>query len=509
MHTRSKSGAFSSVSSVSSFRRTRRIGAGAAAVERLETRRLLAVGPEGYGYLANSSTFESIDLQPGASGVTTLLDNSYGDSVALDLGTNTFRFYGTSYTGSDQVFVTSTGLITFGSSYYDYYYYNSNSDLTGDPTQRTIAPLWDGWYGGQVLAKFQDTGGTSAPDRVVIEWSPTNDNDGSNSGVTFQAILQLNTGTAPGQITFNYPDVTTGVSQTNKGASATVGIKDAGAQGANRLLISQNNGSNSLLGDGKAIKITSTGGVEKSGTVVTVTGTDSEDTVNVTVSGANINIERNGVVTPFASSGVTRLEIRMRDGNDVVDCSTLTIPVSIDGGSENDTLTGGSGNDDIFGNDGNDLITANAGNDAIRGWNGADIIDAGIGNDVVLGGDGEDTISGGDGDDVLSGNAQKDRVFGGNGNDRLNGNGSHDRLYGEAGADRLYGYDGNDYLDGGSSNDRLEGGAGLDTLAGQGGDDRFYAKDNEIDQLFGGKDKDTALIDATDVLAAIEISSTT
>ena len=72
--------------------------------------------------------------------------------------------------------------------------------------------------------------------------------------MTFQAILQLNTGATPGTITFNYPDLDTGDVYRN-GAAATVGIKDAGSQGDNRLLVSYNDGANPLVGSGKAIRI--------------------------------------------------------------------------------------------------------------------------------------------------------------------------------------------------------------------------------------------------------------
>jgi hypothetical protein len=147
-------------------------------------------------------------------------------------------------------------------------------------------------------------------------------------------------------------------------------------------------------------------------------------------------------------------------------------------------------------------------------------IDGGKGNDAIvvvkslgsatrsatiLGGDGNDRLVGGERDETLGGGAGKDTIDGGLGNDRLNGNGGHDRLFGGAGADRLYGYDGNDWLDGGSSGDRLEGGAGTDALFGQGGEDRFFCADGEADQLFGGKERDTAAVDPEDVLASIEI----
>ena len=75
--------------------------------------------------------------------------------------------------------------------------------------------------------------------------------------MTFQAILQLNTGATPGAITFNYPDLDTGESTFDEGNGATVGIKDAGPQGDNRLLVSYNDFSNPkpLVGSGKAIRI--------------------------------------------------------------------------------------------------------------------------------------------------------------------------------------------------------------------------------------------------------------
>jgi len=44
------------------------------------------------------------------------------------------------------------------------------------------------------------------------------------------------------------------------------------------------------------------------------------------------------------------------------------------------------------------------------------------------------------------------------------------------------------------------------TLLGQGGNDRFFVKDSEVDQLFGGKEKDSASADSEDVLARIEVT---
>src|SRR5204863_2697474 len=74
----------------------------------------------------------------------------------------------------------------------------------------------------------------------------------SPSGVTFQAILKVNTGATPGGVTFNYPDLLSGDGNAN-GVSATVGIRAPGATGA-RLLVSQD-GSNSGVGNGRSISV--------------------------------------------------------------------------------------------------------------------------------------------------------------------------------------------------------------------------------------------------------------
>src|SRR5262249_34446068 len=135
------------------------------------------------------------------------------------------------------------------------------------PSQATIAPLWQNWTTSddaddQVLGQFQDTTGDGIADRLIIEWSQVRLGyfGFGPSAVTFQAILQLNTGATPGTITFNYPDLDTGESTFTEGNGSTVGIKDAGFQGDNRLLISYDDFSNPkpLLGSGKAIQIATT-----------------------------------------------------------------------------------------------------------------------------------------------------------------------------------------------------------------------------------------------------------
>src|SRR6266542_4634842 len=111
-------------------------------IEALEPRQLLSlVGPDGFGYQADVYPYENLDLNPGAGTVTVALDGIDDDYAAIPLGSNSFTFYGTTYTGSNALFVSDNGLITFGAGDPNY----SNSDLVTTPTQRSIAVLWDDW----------------------------------------------------------------------------------------------------------------------------------------------------------------------------------------------------------------------------------------------------------------------------------------------------------------------------------------------------------------------------
>jgi uncharacterized delta-60 repeat protein len=217
-------------------------------------------GPDGFGYQACAATFENIDLIPAATGVVTLLEGVNNTTAVVDLGTDTFNFYGTSYTGNGQLFVSDNGLITFGSGTGAF----GNTDLGTFPSQAALAPLWDAWrtdYDGgatedQVLGKFEDLNGDSNNDRLVLEWNRVRHSAGAVSQhVTFQAVLQLNTGGRPGAITFNYADLDINSPSLNNGGSATVGIKASGIQGANRLLVAMNNGSHPFIASGTAILI--------------------------------------------------------------------------------------------------------------------------------------------------------------------------------------------------------------------------------------------------------------
>jgi hypothetical protein len=102
---------------------------------------------------------------------------------------------------------------------------------------------------------LEDTSGDTVPDRLIIEWSDISTGTASDGAMTFQAILTLNTGTAAGQIYLNYPDLEVNNFGRTRGASASVGIKSAGNQGSNRLLVSQDTSTHPWVQSNQAIVI--------------------------------------------------------------------------------------------------------------------------------------------------------------------------------------------------------------------------------------------------------------
>ena len=139
--------------------------------------------------------------------------------------------------------VNTNGNITFGSGYTGF----TNTDLTTTPTQPTIAPYFDDlWTDTGSARVFWQTLGSGADERLIVQWNTVEYYIGSAADtITFQAVLYE----ADGRIQFNYLDLVGSVSSDN-GASATVGIKDAGTQGGNRNVPSFNMGPNEWVDTG-------------------------------------------------------------------------------------------------------------------------------------------------------------------------------------------------------------------------------------------------------------------
>ncbi len=199
-------------------------------------------------YSVGGMAAQPISLTTADPAVFTVINHADDLAVPVNLGSNQFNFYGTTYQGPSSLFASSNGLITFGSGNSAF----QNTDLTSQPFQPAIAPLWTDWLktsGGPMLLGKLDT----ADNELILQWDQILHFQ-STTPVTFQVILQLNTGNIPGNITVNYLSINTGDRNAN-GATATVGVKDVGFQGANRALVSFN-GTNPLILSNQAVEFT-------------------------------------------------------------------------------------------------------------------------------------------------------------------------------------------------------------------------------------------------------------
>jgi Ca2+-binding RTX toxin-like protein len=135
---------------------------------------------------------------------------------------------------------------------------------------------------------------------------------------------------------------------------------------------------------------------------LTITGTNTADTGTMDLDHGNITL--NGVGTGATQKSITSLTIKLKAGNDVMDLSKLPdlgVPVTIDGGHGNDTLTGTGGDDVIRGGSGKDTLYGGAGNDDLDGGLNADNLYGQDGNDTLRDGGGADYFDGGSGHDTL------------------------------------------------------------------------------------------------------------
>ncbi|HEY6401907.1 MAG TPA: PxKF domain-containing protein [Blastocatellia bacterium] len=197
-----------------------------------------------YTAAAVAPTFEDIS---GTGSVITGLTNVDDASVSIPIGF-TFPLYGVNNTA---VFVNSNGLLTFGAANTGF----TNADLTTTPAQAAIAVFWDDLHtnGGQPGSNvFFQVSGEGVNQHLTIQWNQIRFFTGGVTAdtITFQAQLF-----ADGRIQLNYQDLTSGAVANNEGASASAGVKGAGAQGPNRLLLAFNNGPNDFVGTGKSALI--------------------------------------------------------------------------------------------------------------------------------------------------------------------------------------------------------------------------------------------------------------
>lgn len=214
-----------------------------------------------FGYRFAAFPFDpTINLVPGGPEVNTLsFANNDDGTTTVSLNGNTFNYYGTNFTS---VTVSTNGNIQFGGANTAF----TNTDLTTSPNEAMFAGFWDDLHVGRdtvtddvVLTKLQDVTGDGQPD-LIVSWrnahyfaqSPVTDN-----GITFQLVLQLNTGSNAGAMISNFVDLDSDNATSNTGGvSATVGIKKIGTTPATGdPLVAAFNGSNpTLVGSNKAVR---------------------------------------------------------------------------------------------------------------------------------------------------------------------------------------------------------------------------------------------------------------
>jgi hypothetical protein len=196
-------------------------------------------------YTANVVTPTFEDISATGTAVLRGVDDTFVQLTSAQLGGFTFTFYTQTY---NTLFVSSNGLITFGSGNSEY----TNQNLTNDPSQATISPFWDDLVTFDASsAVYWQVVGVGPSQHLVIQWNHVQFYTGGRMpSLTFEAVLN-----ADGSIQFNYQSLSASTPGSDEGASATVGVKDAGTQGPNRLLLAFNDGPNQYVGSNKSTLI--------------------------------------------------------------------------------------------------------------------------------------------------------------------------------------------------------------------------------------------------------------
>lgn len=241
--------------------------------------------------------------------------------------------------------------------------------------------------------------------------------------------------------TIEAASLTGGVSNNTLDATgAAIAVTLFGGDGNDRLVggtlsdsLDGGNGSDTLLGENG--NDTLNGG----------SGDNSNDSLNggngndLLFSQGNVDMQlTNAALTGLGTDSLTsieRAELQGGAGNNRLNASNATIPVTLSGEGGNDTLTGNASNDVLNGNGGDDVLFGLGGNDTLRG---------GVGDDELEGNDGNDGLYGSTGNDILRGLSGNDTVLGGTGNDTLFGGDDNDTLQGDTGEDVLDGGNGTD-----------------------------------------------------------------
>jgi hypothetical protein len=227
--------------------------------------------------------------------------------------------------------------------------------------------------------------------------------------------------------------------------------------------------------------------------VLHVAGRPQAESIQVRKFGDQIRITRDGDHRHVPLAGVTGVRVMGMGGDDTLTAGVGSLPVTVVGGTGNDTIQTGAGDDLVTADAGNDHVSTTEdlpgqpdGDDRVYGGDGHDTIDVGHGNNSVFADNGNDTVTSGAGNDTLRGGFDDDSLNGGDGTDELRGHYGDDTLtitaygtlWGDEGNDTLTGGYGGSTLIGGDGNDVLWSDTDFDTIQGGDGFDTLYSDDD-------------------------------
>jgi hypothetical protein len=198
-------------------------------------------------------------------------------------------------------------------------------------------------------------------------------------------------------------------------------LTTAGTAGAGDPSVSVTAGASGRAAHASALQLGVTGSPEADEISVTLDGTQTQFVITSTrpinpppppcaqISTSQVHCPTSEFVSFSATLG---------DGNDSFTVGpSVTVPITLSGGSGRDKLTGGSGADTVTGGIGDDRLVGRNGRDTLNGGRGRDVETGGKGRDTLLGGKSGDVLKGGKGRDVLKGGPGGDRLLGGPGRD--------------------------------------------------------------------------------------------
>lgn len=189
-------------------------------------------------YACTATSFSWIDTTAGTPSLHTLGDDS-STSVSLPFS---FPLFGTSFTSAQ---IASNGFVRLGSGAATAY---SNLPIpsAGDP-ENVIAAWWDDLNPAAGGSVWSMTLGSSPNRQFVVTWSNVPHYGTVGSEISTQIVLDE----ATGAVTLQYLDTVTGLSTSNGGAAATIGIENSDGTVGTQIGYNQ-----AVLADGTALRCT-------------------------------------------------------------------------------------------------------------------------------------------------------------------------------------------------------------------------------------------------------------